>query len=94
MVAPELSGQGGEIRLDEQSGEDIPFAARLMALADVFDALISLRVYKAALSFEQARGMIAEGRGKHFDPEIADVFLEHFDAFVAIATSHCDNPIS
>ena len=74
------SGYPGGLR-----GEAIPVAARLMALADVFDALITARVYKSAMGFEQARDVIAAERGKHFDPEIVDAFLAHFDRFVAIA---------
>lgn len=56
-----------------------------MALADVFDALISPRVYKAAMDYPQARETIAAGRGKHFDPDVTDAFLNGFDDFVAIA---------
>lgn len=57
------------------SGEAIPLSARLMAIADVYDALISERVYKAAMSHESALEIIAEGRGRHFDPDITDAFL-------------------
>ena len=66
-------------------GDAIPVAARLMALADVFDALISKRVYKSAMRYEQARQVIADGRATHFDPRLTDVFLEHYERFVAIA---------
>lgn len=58
------------------SGETIPLSARLMALADVYDALISKRVYKPAFSHEKARTIILEGRGLHFDPAVVDAFLE------------------
>lgn len=58
------------------TGEAIPLSARLMALADVYDALISKRVYKPAFSHEKARAIILEGRGLHFDPEVVDAFLE------------------
>ncbi|MEW5788086.1 MAG: HD domain-containing phosphohydrolase [Pseudomonadota bacterium] len=75
---------------DGLAGADIPLSARMMALADVFDALISRRVYKAALPFETAKAMIAEGRGRHFDPDMTDVFLEHYDDFRAIAERHRD----
>jgi putative two-component system response regulator len=67
------------------AGEAIPLSARIMAVADVFDALISSRVYKTPLSYQHAREVIAQGRGKHFDPDIVDVFLAHFQDFVAIA---------
>ena len=69
-------------------GNDIPVSARLMAIADVFDALISKRVYKYAMLLEKARGIIAEGSGYHFDPDITDVFLGSFDDFVAIARKY------
>ncbi|MDP1605290.1 MAG: two-component system response regulator [Rhodocyclaceae bacterium] len=75
---------------DGLAGEAIPPAARLMALADVFDALISWRVYKEPMPFDEARDIIAAGRGTHFDPDVADVFLAGFDAFVAIAKRHAD----
>ncbi len=70
------------------AGDDIPISARLMALADVFDALISPRVYKSAMSFEKAQGIIVDGRGKHFDPDITDAFLYNFDKFVEIARKY------
>lgn len=66
-------------------GDAIPISARLMALADVFDALISARAYKTAFPFAQAYDLIAAGRGKHFDPDITDAFLSTFNDFVAIA---------
>jgi putative two-component system response regulator len=79
---------------DQLAGDAIPVAARLMAIADVFDALISVRVYKPAFSFEAAQALMAEQRGRHFDPDIADAFLGHFDAFVAIAMQHRDDPVT
>ncbi|KIL96977.1 Response regulator [Paramagnetospirillum magnetotacticum MS-1] len=72
------------------SGEAIPVSARLMALADVFDALICRRVYKAAMSIEDATAIIAEGRGRHFDPDVVDAFLSRRDDFVEIARRHAD----
>ena len=54
----------------------IPLSARIMALADVYDALRSKRVYKPAFSHEEAVSIIQEGRGKHFDPELVDLFLD------------------
>jgi len=59
---------------DGLSGESIPLPARLMALADVFDALISRRVYKAPFSFEDSVHIIIQGSGGHFDPQIVEVF--------------------
>jgi putative two-component system response regulator len=75
---------------DGLAGDAIPTSARLMAVADVFDALICPRVYKRAIPYIEARNIILAGRGKHFDPDIADVFLENFDDFVAIAESYRD----
>ena len=57
------------------AGEKIPLSGRLMALADVYDALRSPRVYKPAFSHEKAMSIICEGKGKHFDPDIVDAFL-------------------
>lgn len=57
------------------SGEDIPVEARIMALADVFDALVSKRCYKEAFSYEKAYEIIEESLGTHFDPELGRVFL-------------------
>lgn len=75
---------------DGLAGEAIPLSARLMALADVFDALISPRVYKPAEPLEVARDIIARERGHHFDPDVVDAFLARFDAFQAIAQQHID----
>ena len=70
---------------DGLSGEDIPVAARLMAVADVFDALSTQRVYKPAMPLEQVKAIIIEGKGTHFDPIIIDAFIECYDKFIAIA---------
>jgi len=70
---------------DGLKGDAIPISARLMALADVFDALVNRRVYKEPMSFDQARAVIAGGRGSHFDPDVVDAFLAIFDEFKAIA---------
>ena len=75
---------------DGLSGEAIPLSARLMALADVFDALISPRVYKPPMSFAEARSIIHEGRGKHFDPDIVDAFIADFSVYCAIAERYHD----
>ena len=71
-------------------GDEIPVAARLMAVADVYDALISRRVYKAAKSHEEAVAILRDGRGNHFDPDILDAFLEIQDEFRAIAARYAD----
>jgi putative two-component system response regulator len=70
---------------DGLKGDDIPLAARLMALADVFDALISQRVYKPPMPFEEARDLIVAERGHHFDPDLVDAFSDCFAEFVGIA---------
>ena len=57
-------------------GEQIPLSARIMAVADVFDALVSKRVYKDSMSSEQAFEILREDSGKHFDPLIVDIFFE------------------
>jgi len=72
------------------AGEKIPLPARLMALADVFDALISRRVYKPPYSSEKAMEIILEGRGKHFDPEIVDAFVSRLADFREIAARYVD----
>lgn len=73
------------------AGDAIPLSARLMAVADVFDALISKRVYKAAIPYPEARNMIVAGRGTDFDPDIVDEFIAAFDDFVAIADHYRDS---
>ena len=72
------------------SGDAIPFSARLMALADVYDALISERVYKRAFSHEEAIKLIKEGIGTHFDPDVGATFLVVHDQFQQIAKEFAD----
>jgi putative two-component system response regulator len=71
-------------------GEVIPVSARLMALADVYDALISRRVYKPPFPHQEAVAIITEGRGKHFDPDIVDAFLGIEGQFRDIAERFTD----
>jgi putative two-component system response regulator len=66
-------------------GKDIPLEGRLMAVADVYDALISVRAYKKAFTSEEANKMIEEGAGKHFDPVLIDVFRKVADEFARAA---------
>ncbi len=75
---------------DGLAGEGIPLSARLMALADVFDALISRRTYKEPFSLERARAMIGDARGSHFDPDVVDAFLVEFARFTEIAERYRD----
>ena len=65
-------------------GEDIPFCGRIIAVADVYDALVSKRVYKDALTHYSAKGIIEKGRGKHFDPDVVDAFCAIEDEFLDI----------
>jgi adenylate cyclase len=71
-------------------GNTIPLSGRLMALADVYDALISERVYKRAISHETAADIIRNNRGTHFDPEIVNVFDALENEFMAINLDHTD----
>ncbi|MDR1854708.1 MAG: response regulator [Azoarcus sp.] len=67
------------------AGENIPLQGRLMAIADVYDALISARPYKDPMPLEVARDIILDGRGKHFDPTLIDVFEDVVGGFEEIA---------
>lgn len=73
------------------AGDDIPVSGRLMALADVYDALISKRVYKEAFTHEHAAEIIHGGRGKHFDPEVVDAFAALEQTFMRIVTENSDD---
>jgi putative two-component system response regulator len=73
------------------AGDAIPISARLMALADVYDALISRRCYKEPMSHEEAVVIIRNGRGQHFDPDIVDAFFAVEDEFRAIAARYVDS---
>jgi putative two-component system response regulator len=75
---------------DGLSGEQIPLSARLMAVADVYDALISRRPYKEPMSHERAVAFIRDGSGSHFDPEIVQAFDDTLDQFVRIAATWSD----
>jgi putative two-component system response regulator len=66
------------------SGDTIPLAARIVALADTFDALTSKRPYKDPYPFEVACDIIKKERNQHFDPAIVDVFLENIDEILTI----------
>ena len=81
-------GTGYPCRL---AGTNIPISAGLMALADVYDALISRRVYKPAMSHEQASIIIIGGKGTQFDPDVVDAFVAVQDAFKDIANLYADH---
>jgi putative two-component system response regulator len=72
------------------AGEAIPVSARLMAVADVYDALISRRVYKPAFTHETAIELIRQGSGEHFDPDVVDAMLMAEEQFMAIAAEFQD----
>jgi putative two-component system response regulator len=72
-------------------GDDIPISARLMAVADVYDALISRRIYKEGMPHEKAVSIIVEGKNTHFDSDVVDAFLVLQDEFLAIAAKFGDS---
>ncbi len=72
------------------AGDQIPIAGRLMAVADVYDALVSRRVYKEPMPHEGAAAILARGRGTHFDPDVIDAFLDTQERFRQIATRFSD----
>ncbi|OIR17242.1 cyclic di-GMP phosphodiesterase response regulator RpfG [mine drainage metagenome] len=71
-------------------GQEIPISARLMAVADVYDALISRRIYKRAYSHDEAVAYILQGDGKHFDPEVLEAFQQIQEEFRQIAGQYQD----
>ena len=75
------------------AGEGIPASARLVALADVYDALISDRVYREGVSHEAALAIILQGHASHFDPDMVDAFIEIQDEFQAIAHRFADTDL-
>lgn len=75
------------------SGEEIPLSARIMAVADVFDALVSRRSYKEPFSFEEAMNIIRKDAGAHFDPLVVEAFISAEDKVREVAASFSDNSI-
>jgi putative two-component system response regulator len=78
------------------SGEEIPLCARIMAVADVYDALTSVRVYKAAFTHQEAADIIIADAGKHFDPDVVEAFrlsLNEFDALRGIYSNAPQAPV-
>lgn len=82
-------GKGYPIGL---AGESIPFSARIVSVADVYDALTVKRVYKPAMSHDNAAAIIADGRGSQFDPAVVDAFLVIQNEFRSIADALRDAP--
>ena len=74
------------------SGEDIPLSARIVAIADVFDALTSERPYKEAWPIQKAIELIQEQAGHHFDPNLVPIFISKLDEMLAIKDSFSDEP--
>ncbi|MCF6256637.1 MAG: response regulator [Gammaproteobacteria bacterium] len=72
------------------SGKSIPLVARILALGDVYDALTSRRCYKDAFSHEKSRGIIEEGHGSHFDPDVVSAFFEAEDDFKRVRQEYRD----
>ena len=72
------------------NGDAIPVSARLMALADVYDALISKRIYKEGMAHDLAAKVLIDGRGQHFDPDVVDAFLILQEEFKIIAARYAD----
>lgn len=71
-------------------GEDIPLEGRIMAIADVIDALGSNRSYKKAWSKEDISTLLEQEKGKHFDPKLCDLVIEHFDDIMHLRSLHPD----
>ncbi len=75
---------------DNLSGEQIPLAARIMSIADVYDAISTKRVYKDAFPHEKCVEIIQEGHGTQFDPELVEAFLKVHDKFCDVRREMCD----
>jgi putative two-component system response regulator len=75
-------------------GSEIPLSARIVTLADVYDALTTKRVYKDAFSHQAAREIIIESRCSHFDPQLVDAFLEIEDRFMVTKDRLADEPVN
>lgn len=74
------------------AGEEIPLCGRIVAVADVYDALTSKRVYKSAYDHEMASSVIREGCGTHFDPDVVEAFLRRESEFLALKDTLADQP--
>ncbi|UQZ88182.1 metal-dependent phosphohydrolase [Deltaproteobacteria bacterium Smac51] len=84
------TGYSGSPDVPVLSGEDIPLAARITALADVFDALVSPRCYKRTWTFDEAESLMEKEAGKHFDPELVECFFEIKDTICKIYQRYPD----
>ena len=84
-----FDGKGYQNQLE---GEHIDIYARCVAVADVFDALVSKRCYKDSWTPERAREEILRQAGRQFDPQIAKLLNEHFDEFLEVIENYPDAP--
>jgi response regulator RpfG family c-di-GMP phosphodiesterase len=84
----EINGETRPLR-----GEEIPLCARIVALADVYDALTSKRPYKPPFPQQKAREMIVEMKNRHFDPEVVESFLRREAQFIAIREQYPDTQV-
>ena len=75
-------------------GQEIHIYSRIVALADVFDALGSNRVYKKAWNLDEILQVIKKERGQHFDPQLVDLFLENLDDILEIRQQFPDQPVT
>lgn len=75
-IMKSLTAEGKNSYPNRISGEDIPLSARIMAVADVFDALVAERIYQKSFTYEKAMEIITEGAGKHFDPVVVNAFCQ------------------
>ena len=76
---------------DGLKGDEIPLSARIMAVSDVFDALVSRRSYKEPFSFEKSMAIIIEGSGSHFEPAIVEAFVAAKEKVRRIADTNMEN---
>jgi len=84
----------GEGYPDGLKGNEIPLAARIVSIVDVFDALLSKRPYKEPLSIEKSLAILQEGRGTHFDPELIDIFFKVLPEINEIRSRFADEKAS
>jgi len=77
---------------DKLSGDAIPLSAKIMAVADVYDAITSVRPYKPAMSHQVACEIVLKGSGTHFDPTVAAIFIKCQERFAEIASTWIDTP--
>ena len=85
------TGYTGDADVPILAGEDIPLAARITAVADVYDALVSRRCYKDARPVSEAIDILVKDKGSHFDPEVIDAFLDITDLVAAIHQKYADD---